>query len=76
MIFKSRVALYYQNNGKCRILFDAIFGKMFNHDIMVMYVFVRSSCTIFISDTPSFSLKIDIFFIFFLSCISVFLQYF
>ena len=43
MIFKSRVALYYQNNGRCRILFDAMFGKMFNHNILIMYVFVTSS---------------------------------
>ena len=65
MIFKSRVALYYQNNGKCRILFDAIYGKMFNNNIMIMYVFVTSSYQYFLSQVRQVSLQKFIFLIFF-----------
>ena len=30
--------VYYQNNGRCKILFDVIFGKILNQNIIIMYL--------------------------------------
>ena len=71
MIFKSRVALYYQNNDRCRILFDAIYGKMFNNNIMIMYVFVTSSYQYFFYLRYAKSLFKNYIFDFFILHISI-----